>query len=355
MTSPLSALLPTLPVPGVPLAPLNSNADLTPNLSAAAAATVGYRGKHFTVPTLSREGFEIVADAARNAAVVPTATESPIIADLNSVWDIRRFMTPRAPVSLGILTASEQTDFSRPGAPRTLDMPIKFPGSNFRIPKTLEQFRAAIERVAHFEAAANPDCFDEYYCYMTVDQGWVKPDTLQREAPCHVDGFQGARWSPKVRLNHTYVVSDAIPTTYYVQPFDLSGLDEAKHNFFWEMNRIVAETHSAHAWRPEANEINLIDAYTVHRGTEATEPTFRTWIRLSFEVRKFDRLGNARNPLFQYDWEMVPRDIEGLNLVAYDESGDPSLRVFPWQDETGAAHADPKKRTKPNLKGVAHS
>ena len=314
------------------------------------AASVGYRGKHFTVPTLSREGFEIVADARLNRVAPPSAAESPIIADLNSIWDLKKFLTPRVPVSLGLLTEDERLAFSTRGAPRTLDMPIKFPGSGFRIPKTLEQFRAAIERIAHFEAAINPGCFDEYYCYLTVDQGLVKPDTLQREAPCHVDGFQGARWSPKVRLNHTYVVSDAIPTTYYIQPFDFSALDEAKHNFFWEMNRLVALTQSAHAWRPQPNEINLIDGYTVHRGSEALAETFRTWIRLSFEVRQFDRLGNAHNPLFQYDWPMVPRDIEGLGLIAFNEDCDPSLRVFPWQDPSGAAHADPKKRTKPNLR-----
>lgn len=323
---------------------------MSDNASFPDTSRVGYRGKHFTLPTLSAEGFEIIADASANAVLIPSPEQSPIIADLNSIWDVKKFLTPRVPVSLGLLTPEQRARFSTPGAPRTLDMPIKFPGSNFRIPKTLEQFRDAIERVAHFEAAVNPQCLDEYYCYMTVDQGVVRPNTLQREAPCHVDGFQGARWRPKARINHSYVVGDEIPTTYYPQPFDFEGLDEARHNFFWEMNRQVALTKSAHAWQPQNNEISMIDAYTVHRGTEAERETFRTWVRLSFEVRKFDRLGNAKNPLFQYDWEMVPRDIEGLNLVAFDESGDPSLRVFPWQDETGAAHADPKKRSKPNLR-----
>ncbi len=111
----------------------------------------------------------------------------------------------------------------------------------------------------------------------------------------------------------------------------------------------LADTRSPHAWRPGKGEINMIDAYTVHRGTEAVERVFHTWIRLSFEVRQFDRSGNAHNPLFQYDWTMRPRDIEGLNLVAFNETGDPSLRVFPWQNVHGTAHIDPKKRTKPQL------
>lgn len=335
--------------------PLATPAQTTQSSTASVAPTdslqkVGYHGKHFTVPTHTKEGVEIVADKNKNLITPPSAEESPIIKDLNSFWNLEKFLTPRVPVSLGFLSTEEKEQFSRPNVARTLDMPIKFPGSNFRIPKSLAQFASVIERVAHFEASINSDCFDEYYCYMTVDQGLVKPDTLQREAPCHVDGFQGARWNPKTRINHTYVVGDSIPTTYYVQPFELQHLDEAKHNFFWEMNNIVAKTKSAHAWRPENNEINMIDAYTVHRGSEATEETFRTWIRLSFEVRQFDRLGNAHNPMFNYDWPMVRRDIESLNLVAYDESSDPSLRVFPWQTVEGEAHADPKKRTKPSLK-----
>lgn len=309
---------------------------------------VGYHGKHFTVPDHPAEGFEITADRSKNKISIPH--DSPIIQDLNSIWNTEKFLNPRTPVSLGHLTPRQLKNFSLPGAIRTLDMPIKFPGSNFRVPNSLRQFREVIKIVANYEAAINEECFDEYYCYMTVDQGRVRPDTLQREAPCHVDGFQGARWNPKRRINHTYVIGDSIPTTYYIQPFDLRHLDEARHNFFWEMNNIVAKTKSRFAWQPRNGEINLIDAYTVHRGTEALEPTFRTWVRLSFEVRKFDRLGNAHNPMFKYNWEMVKRDIEGLNLVAYDETSDPSLRVFPWQNVSGEAHEDPKTRTKPRLK-----
>lgn len=314
----------------------------------AVADKLSYRGKHFTLPSLSEGGFRIEPDL--EAQTPPIPRDNPIIQALNSIWDTSNFLVPRVPVSLGMLSEDELREFGRSPVPRTLDMPIKFPGSDFRVPAELEQFLPVIQRVANYEARINAECYDEYYCYLTVDQGTVRPGTLQREAPCHVDGFQGARWNPKVRINHTYVVSDAIPTVYYVQPFETAHLDETRHNFFWEFNRQVAETNSRHAWRPRAGELNLIDAYTVHRGDAAEVETFRTWLRLSFEVRIFDRLGNARNPLFRYDWKMFPRDIEGLNLVPYDPDCDPSLRVFPWQKPDGAAHSDPKMRTQPNLK-----
>jgi hypothetical protein len=312
-----------------------------------ASARLSYRGKHFTVPALSQQGFVVEPDAAENIAPIPA--DSPIVKALNTTFDLPEFRTPRRPVSLGLLDEAERLSFSQPGVPRTLDMPIKFPGSAFRVPRDFAQFLPVIQRVADFEAAVNAACYDEYYCYLTVDQGQVPKGVLQREAPCHVDGFQGARFRPKVRCNHTYVVSDSVPTVYYVQPFAVDHLDEERHNFFWEFNRQVAQTKSAHAFRPMAYEVNLMDCYTVHRGDAAPHDLMRTWLRLSFEVRIFDRLGNAHNPLFRYDWQMVPRDIEGLNLVAYDPDSDPTLRVFPWQQPDGQPYKDPRARTQPNL------
>lgn len=309
---------------------------------------LAYRGKNFVLPQFPNKGFEITPRADLSK-ILPPPADHPICEDFNTVWDNTKFLVPRQPLSLGMLTEEERKQFSTPQVPRVLDLPIKFPGSGFRVPEAYTQFRGLIGRIAHFEAAINHAALDEYYCYLTVDQGWVEPETLQREAPCHVDGFQGARQA-KTKINHTYVVSDHIPTSYYVEPFDFSHLDETKHNFFWEMNKVVAANGSAHVWRPQENEINMIDAYTVHRGSEATARVYRTWIRLSFEVRVFDRLGNAHNPLFSYDWAMTPRDIEGLNLVAFDESIDPSLRVFPWQREDGSAHEDQDNDTKPNLR-----
>ena len=310
--------------------------------------TLTYRGKHYTVPILSEEGIRIEPDG--DALFFEPLDPSPILDCLNSTWDLAHFAVPRRPVRLGHLSTRDRAAFSRPGLPRTLDLPIKFPGSDARLPLDFLQLRPVVQRVLDIEHRLNPTCYDEYYCYLTVDQGLVRPGALQREAPCHVDGFQGARWQPKVRVNHTYTITDCLPTVYYAQPFDFSRLDEAKHNFFWEMNRQVAATNSAHAVRTEPFELTLMDGYTVHRGDVAEVETYRTWVRLSFEVRIFDRLGNAHNPLFRYAWPMVPRDIEGLGLVAFDPDSDPSLRVFPWQDESGAAFADRSQRTQPNLK-----
>ncbi len=315
----------------------------------ACTEEVSYRGKHFTIPSLESDGGIFIEPHPENSKIeVPR--DSLVIQKLNSTFDLQQFKQERKPISLGLIPEDIRSTVFMPGVPRTLDLPIKFPGSNYRLPSELAHLAGVIQMVADYEAVVNKDCHDEYYCYLTVDHGLVKPGTLQREAPCHVDGFQGARWTPKVRCNHTYCVSDVIPTVYYPQPFDFDLLDEGTHNFFWEMNRQVATTNSAHVWRPRPCELTLMDCYCVHRGDECTAETLRTFIRLSFEVRIFDREGNAHNPLFSYDWPMVPRDIEALNLVPFDPDCDPSLRVFPWQQVSGEPHDDKKTRTKPNLR-----
>jgi len=312
---------------------------------------LSYRGKHYQVPIFDpAESIVLRPEPARST--VPVPADAPVIRTLNSTWDLAQFLVSRRPVSLGVLSPEELAVFTRPGAVRILDMPIKFPDlAEYRLPRALAQFAPTIQRIIDFEHKVN-GLHGEYYAYLTIDQRPVVPGSLHREAPCHVDGFQGARWHPRCRTNHTYTVSDVLPTAYYVQPFELSHLDETKHDFFWEMNAQVADTREAFRWQPAPAELTLMDCYCVHRGVEAREPTFRTWLRLSFEERRrvFDRLGNAHNPLFDYAWEMVERDIEQLHLEAYREDSDPSLRVFPWQGLDGKPLPPGAPKTKPKLR-----
>ncbi len=312
-----------------------------------------YRGKNYQVPVFDTQE-PVVLTARPPTVTLPEPTYESVLRCLNSTWDLDEFMIPRRPVSLGTLSAAELAVFTQPEAVRVLDMPIKMPDcAEYRLPRALRQFAGALQRIIDVEHHVNPRHAD-YHAYLTIDQRWVEPGTLHREAPCHVDGFQGARWQPKCLTNHTYTVSDVLPTAYYEQPFDFAGLDERVHDYFWEMNAQVADTNEAFRWQPEPAEITLMDCYCVHRGVENTGQTrvFRTWLRLSFEERRrvFDRLGNAHNPLFDYDWKMVDRDIEQLGLRAFRETGDPSLRVFPWQGLDGKPLPAGAPKTQPRLR-----
>lgn len=312
--------------------------------------TVEYNNKRYTVPVFDRdEG--CVTIVPREGITVEHGPDDVLVNDLNVPFSMDRYKVPRRPLNCGVLDPWERSAFVAPSDARNvLDMPIKFPGSDFRLPMEYAQWASVVQRVADAEWALNKRCYDEYYCYMTLRRERVPKGGQGHYAPCHVDGFQGARWTPKVRTNHTYTITNALPTTYFVQPFDLSALDVAKHDVFWEMNRQVALTNSAHAWSDYPDfSLMLMDAYCVHIAMDAPEERDRVWLRFSFEVRQFDRLGNGHNPFFAYDWPMVPRDIEQLGLVPFDPTCDWTLRVFPYQREDGSRHTK-GVYTVPNLR-----
>jgi len=184
-----------------------------------------YRGKHYVLPIFDAGGAVTLVPRPERASI-PESPDGRVVAGIHGTWDIARFLSPRRPASLGVLDARELAAFTRAGVARVLDMPIKLPDqAEYQLPRALAQFAPMIQRIVDVEHRINPHHAD-YHAYLTIDQGFVEPAQLHREAPCHVDGFQGARWHPRCHTNHSYTVSDVLPTAYYVQPFDLRALDE---------------------------------------------------------------------------------------------------------------------------------
>jgi hypothetical protein len=61
-------------------------------------------------------------------------------------------------------------------------------------------------------------------------------------------------------------------------------------------------------WRPAPYEVVRCSAYTVHRADVAPRDLVRTFLRLSYSVRQFDRLGNSVNSRFGRLWSYESRD-----------------------------------------------
>jgi len=238
---------------------------------------------------------------------------NPIVQDLDTIWTVHNFKIQRSPIFLGDVNSSCSMPIYR--GLRFLDMPIKMRGANeYRIPKDLSHFQKLLQKVVNNEhAMLDDETIKKYYTYLTIDQSWVKPYSTQRKSGCHVDGFQGARIIEKTEISHNYLIMDKDPTAFYPQVFDLSALDENIHNFFIELDRQANEEIVIYA---PLNTPILIDAYTVHRSTITRRGHYRTFVRITYDVKKFDRQGNSRNPYFDYDWKMVDRNIHS-SLVAY--------------------------------------
>jgi len=158
----------------------------------------------------------------------------------------------------------------------------------------------------------------------------VHVDGFQGKAitiPFQLNYFQGTRIQPKVVINHTYICSNILPTVFYLQPFRTCHLDPSRDNFFSDFAK---QCQPEHIWQPSAYELTLMNAYCVHRGDAlyGELPSYRTFLRLSYDVRQFDRfvtkcssvapqsnfvshlrLGNTHNPLFEYAWAMTAREL----------------------------------------------
>jgi len=262
-----------------------------------------YRNLEFVIPSLGGDGVVLSNVLSKHGALPYPLRSHPIVQNIGTKWDQSNLSERRAPIHVG--NVAHPDSFSMHRALRILDMPIKFPGTEYRLPIEVLPYIDTIATIRKFEAVLNPN-IDRYYTYLTLDQGFVNRGATQRNKGYHVDGFQGARVQSKVEVGHSYIVSDSTPTVFAIQPFNVEHLDEAKHNLFLEFDR---QANVQTTWRPSPYQIMLVDAYTVHKAALVEVSGYRTFFRLSFSVREFDRLGNTPNPLFDYDWEMVVRDV----------------------------------------------
>lgn len=236
----------------------------------------------------------------------------PIAQDFNTQWDISKHGIPRKPIVIESVNEEVRKSFTKElpqWCQHGLDMPIKFPESDVCIPGEISSLIPAIQRIISIEKSLNPD-YDKYYAYLSWHQAFLQPGERMRENPFHVDGFQGPRWKTKHPVNHSYLLSDELQTVFYPLSFPLDSINPAFDDIYAEFENVINKHDHSVEYRPENFDIVLMDAYCVHRGDVAKKPLFRTWMRISWETRIFDRLGNSHNPLFNYNWEMVARDTD---------------------------------------------
>lgn len=279
-----------------------------------------YSGYTFSVPTIGQKGISLIP---KSYPITQCTYHSKILEDLHTVWDISKFQVARVPLEVGELV--DRHAFQCPTI-RILDMPIKLAGSNdYKIPNEVTPFINTIQMIVdHEHSILSEQQLLSYHAYLTIDQSEVKVGTMQRKPGAHVDGFQGARISPKTLINHSYVVSNGTPTVFYPHSFNFSHLNEGIHDCFLEMD---AQAKEDKAMLSKPYFIYLMDAYTVHRAEIATKNCFRTFLRISYDVKEFDRLGNTINPLLSYSWNMVPREVQST-LVRYQSLNDYENKII---------------------------
>lgn len=222
---------------------------------------------------------------------------------LNKPYNKKRFRRPGCFRNIGSI--EDYIHFMQFDNIRCLDMPIKMSNSNeYRIPNELKQFSEVIEKVIAFEHKHNKEVI-EFYAYITIDQT-KDVEKFHRKPGLHVDGFQGDRIQPKVKCDRSYITVSGDAPIFYNQGFEtVENMEDSVYNIFYEFDKTK---HYSSAIKTNPFEIYFMDSYLVHSADVAKQKT-RTFFRISYSVRQYDRKGNSHNNCFDYNWNMIKRNI----------------------------------------------
>jgi hypothetical protein len=197
------------------------------------------------------------------------------------------------------------------------------PKKGWKIPVELEQFVELFEQVIAHETLLNQD-LDNYYVYITVDQLQVSPGTTQRRPGWHSDSYitKETRVNANKAITHTgepletdsvYVIADCIPTSFLPGPFSLHDINPEDCDAVLQRFEECAKQKTPITY-PDYTILRL-DPYAVHTPSinESSMSPTRTFIKISFSRNMYNKLGNAHNHLFDYNWPMVPRNLAVRN------------------------------------------
>lgn len=201
-----------------------------------------------------------------------------------------------------VKVAIEEPNFSM--MPQCLDMPIRLAGeTDYRLPTNWVKLKETLEQLIAIEHRHNSN-WKDYHTYITVDNRPVKVGEQQRHGGLHVDGFQGERINPKTKTTRNYVATTNGGTQFWTQRFIVA--DPKKFNVFKGFD---LQTDGS-PLIAEPNNFYFMNAYTVHESGFAEFDGDRIFVRLTYDLKKFDRLGNTKNPHLNYNWNMVKRNAQ---------------------------------------------
>lgn len=192
-----------------------------------------------------------------------------------------------------------------------LDMPIRLSGEEqYYIPDNWKPLWDSLLKIIDIEHFHNSSWRD-YYTYLSVEYtGGLKAGEQQRHAGAHTDGFQGVRVKERTKSSRSYVAVTNGGTYYYPQSF-VANLDASKFNVFQGFDLQIEKDDFGSPVRGVADEkkFYFFDAYTVHESGGAACDGSRLFVRLTWEMKKFDRSINTKNSMIDYTWEAVEYDV----------------------------------------------
>lgn len=197
-----------------------------------------------------------------------------------------------------------------------MDLPIKMPRSDIRIPQEFSQFKEFIKKVFTHESITNPN-LNDWYTYLCVDQRPVEPSFSQRRPGAHVDSFPTGRINMNRLSDSIYIGYDCLPTEFCLGNFAFrKGIDTSNNSDILKH----FEENTRETKRYECYNIVKIDSGHVHQVSmnKNLNTVNRTFIKVVFSPDVFNRVGNDHNYLFEYNWPLYERTVERNNSSILD-------------------------------------
>lgn len=137
------------------------------------------------------------------------------------------------------------------------------------------------------------------YVYLTVKHLYQYPNGSFNRPGWHSDGF--------MTDDINYIWSDKFPTIFNNGHFDL--LMDDKDSLIQMEEQAIDGNNVTY----RECELLRLNQFNIHKVAPITHGSMRTFLKISFSKDKYDLIGNSKNHLLNYNWQMKPRS-ESRNI-----------------------------------------
>ena len=177
-------------------------------------------------------------------------------------------------------------------------LPIKMPGNTQPIYEPrLKCFDNIIGAICcDFIGEFGLDKYVESYLYLCAKNLFQSKGCSYNRMGWHCDGF--------LTDDINYIWSDSCPTIFNNSDFNLTMNDRIS------MLEMESQALKENDFNYEENQLIRLNQFNVHKVADVTKEGMRTFLKLSFSKDKYDLIGNSKNYMIDYDWQMKERKAE---------------------------------------------
>lgn len=176
-------------------------------------------------------------------------------------------------------------------------LPIKLKGRGLpQLEERIECFKDLINTVCrNFTKEFGLDEYFDSYVYLTVKNKYQVDGCSFNRKGYHSDGF--------MTNDVNYIWCDRNPTTFNFGKFVLTLNDTAS------LIEMEQQAQKSKEYQYPDNTLLRLNQYNIHKVTDNGFQGMRCFVKISFSKDKYNLFGNSKNYLLDYDWEMIPREL----------------------------------------------